>query len=89
MDRMAKKVVEISLKKLHVYNGNYQYYLNEKALRKEQHLRSYQNQRKYIEEQERFINRFKAKATKARQAQSKLKQLDKLERIEAPGGREF
>lgn len=89
MDRMAKKVVEISLRKLHVYNGNYQYYLNEKALRQEQHLRSYQNQQKYIEEQERFITRFKAKATKARQAQSKLKQLEKLERIEAPEEENF
>lgn len=89
MDRMAKKVIEITLKRLHVYNGNYQYYLSEKALRREQHLRSYQNQQKYIEEQERFITRFKAKATKARQAQSKLKQLEKLERIEAPEEENF
>ncbi|MEL6255347.1 MAG: ABC-F family ATP-binding cassette domain-containing protein [Bacteroidota bacterium] len=84
MDRMAKKVLEISLRRLHVYNGNYGYYLKEKDLRKEQHLRAYENQQKHIAEQERFINRFKAKATKARQAQSKLKQLEKLERIEAP-----
>ncbi|MEM6800586.1 MAG: ABC-F family ATP-binding cassette domain-containing protein, partial [Bacteroidota bacterium] len=84
MDRMARKVIEISLKKLHIYNGNYAYYLKEKELRQEQHLRAYQNQQKHIAEQERFINRFKAKATKAKQAQSKLKQLEKLEKIEAP-----
>lgn len=84
IDRMADKVLEISLKRLNEYAGNYSYYLQEKAIRHEQQLRSYENQQKYIEQQERFITRFKAKATKAKQAQSKLKQLEKIERIEAP-----
>ena len=84
IDRMADKIIEISLQQLHTYSGNYSYFLKEKELRSEQHKRAYENQQKYIEEQERFINRFRAKATKARQAQSKIKQLDKLERILPP-----
>jgi ATP-binding cassette subfamily F protein 3 len=84
IDRMADKILEISLKKLNEYAGNYSYYLEEKAIRHEQQQRSYENQQKYIEQQERFITRFKAKATKAKQAQSKLKQLEKIDRIEAP-----
>lgn len=84
IDRMADKVLEISLKKLNEYAGNYSYFLQEKEIRHEQQLRSYENQQKYIEQQERFITRFKAKATKAKQAQSKMKQLEKIDRIEAP-----
>ena len=84
IDRIANKILEISLQSLHAYTGNYAYYLQEKALRHEQHLRAYENQQKFITEQERFINRFRAKATKATQVQSRVKQLDKLERIPAP-----
>lgn len=84
IDRMSDKIVEISLKKLHTYTGNYTYFLKEKALRSEQHKRSYENQQKHIEEQERFINRFRAKASKAKQVQSKIKLLDKIERILPP-----
>jgi ATP-binding cassette subfamily F protein 3 len=84
LDRIVDKILEISLKQLHEYAGNYTFFLQEKEIRKEQAQRAYENQQKYIEEQERFINRFRAKATKARQAQSKLKQLEKLERLEAP-----
>ena len=84
MDRMASKIVEISLGKLHVYGGNYGYYLQERALRREQHQSAYENQQRHITEQEKFINRFRSKASKAKQAQSRIKQLDKIERIEAP-----
>ncbi len=84
LDRVAEKILEISLKQLHIYAGNYTYYQAEKELRQDQHRKAYENQQKHIAEQEAFINRFRAKATKARQAQSKLKQLEKLERIEAP-----
>lgn len=89
LDRMADKILEISLKQLHVYAGNYAFYLKEKELRRELQQQAYENQQKYIAQQERFITRFKAKASKATQAQSKLKQLEKLERIEAPEEESF
>jgi ATP-binding cassette subfamily F protein 3 len=89
LDRMADKILEISLKQLHIYAGNYAFYLKEKELRKELQQQAYENQQKYIAQQERFITRFKAKASKATQAQSKQKQLDKLERIEAPEEESF
>ncbi|MEM7659610.1 MAG: ABC-F family ATP-binding cassette domain-containing protein [Bacteroidota bacterium] len=84
IDRVSEKIMEISLRQLTVYSGNYSYYVAEKALRQEQQLAAYENQQKHIAQQERFINRFRAKATKARQVQSKIKLLDKLEKIEAP-----
>ncbi len=84
IDRMANKIVEISLKQLNVYAGNYSFYLQEKALRHEQAQAAYDNQQKFIEEQERFINRFKYKASKARQAQSRIKALERLVKLEAP-----
>ena len=84
IDRVADVILEISLKRMNIYAGNYSFYLKEKAQRHELQQRAYENQQKYIAQQEEFINRFRAKATKARQAQSKLKQLEKLDRIEAP-----
>ena len=84
IDRMANKIVEISLKQLNIYTGNYSFYLGEKSLRHEQAQAAYENQQKHIEEQERFINRFKYKASKARQAQSRIKALERLVRLEAP-----
>lgn len=89
MDRMADKILEISLKKVHVYSGNYAFYQREKKVRHELQQQAFENQQKYIAQQERFISRFKAKASKATQAQSKLKQLNKLERIEAPEEESF
>ncbi|WNJ19009.1 ABC-F family ATP-binding cassette domain-containing protein [Pontibacter sp. G13] len=84
LDRIAQKIVEISLKKMHEYSGNYSFYLKEKEERHEQHKRAYENQQKFIAEQEKFINRFRYKATKARQVQSKIKQLEKIELLQAP-----
>lgn len=84
IDRVANKIVEISLKQLHTYTGNYSYYLAEKALRQEQHRRAYDNQQKFIEDQELFINRFRYKSSKATQVQSRVKQLEKLDRVEPP-----
>ncbi len=84
LDRMAEKILEISHQKLNFYGGNYTYYLKEKQLREEQQRSTYENQQKYIAQQEQFINRFRAKATKARQVQSKIKQLEKIDRVEAP-----
>src|SRR4029453_4451498 len=82
LNRMVTKIVELYQKELHVYNGNYDFYEKEKTERIALHQRAYKNQQDYIRQQERFIERFRAKATKAAQAQSALKRLEKLERIE-------
>lgn len=82
LDRMVNKIVELYQQELHFYAGNYSYYLEEKAMRMELQQRAYENQQDYIKQQERFVERFKAKASKAAQAQSIMKRLDKLERIE-------
>jgi len=82
LDRMVNKIVEIYQQQLNIYSGNYSYYEKEKELRIEMQQRAYENQQDYIRQQERFIERFKAKATKATQAQSAMKRLDKLERVE-------
>jgi ATP-binding cassette subfamily F protein 3 len=82
LDRMVNKIVELYQQELHIYPGNYSYYEQEKAVRVEIQKRAYENQQEYIRQQERFIERFKAKASKATQAQSAQKLLDKIERIE-------
>ncbi|HEX2534875.1 MAG TPA: ABC-F family ATP-binding cassette domain-containing protein, partial [Chitinophagaceae bacterium] len=82
LNRMVKKIVELYQKELHFYNGNYAFYETEKQQRVELQQRAYENQQEYIRQQERFIERFRAKATKAAQAQSAMKRLDKLDRIE-------
>ena len=82
LNRMVKKIVELYQKELHFYTGNYEYYEKEKAQRIELQQRAFENQQDYIRQQERFIERFKAKASKAAQAQSIAKRLDRLERIE-------
>jgi ATP-binding cassette subfamily F protein 3 len=82
LNRMVTKIVELYQRQLHIYSGNYDYYETEKALRIEMQQRAFENQQDYIRQQERFIERFKAKASKAAQAQSVQKRLDKLERIE-------
>jgi ATP-binding cassette subfamily F protein 3 len=82
LNRMINKVVEVYQRQLHFYNGNYEYYEKEKELRVEMQQRAFENQQEYIRQQERFIERFKAKASKAAQAQSVVKRLDKLDRVE-------
>lgn len=84
LDRMVTKIVEVWQRDLHVYSGNYTFYQKEKLERIEMQQRSFENQQDYIRQQERFIERFKAKASKAAQAQSAMKRLDKLDKIEAP-----
>ncbi|WP_276134470.1 ABC-F family ATP-binding cassette domain-containing protein [Polluticoccus soli] len=86
LDRMVTKIVEVWQQDLHQYSGNYSFFQKEKAERMELQQRAFENQQDYIRQQERFIERFRAKATKAAQAQSALKRLDKLDRIEAPDG---
>lgn len=82
LNRMVTKIVELYQQKLHIYNGNFDFYEREKAIRLDLQQKAYDNQQDYIRQQERFVERFKAKASKAAQAQSIQKRLDKLERIE-------
>jgi ATP-binding cassette, subfamily F, member 3 len=82
LDRMVTKIVELYQQELHIYNGNYTYYETEKELRIEMQQRAFENQQEFIRQQERFIERFKAKASKAAAAQSAMKRLDKLDRID-------
>lgn len=86
LDRMVNKIVELYQQQLHHYAGNYEDYEEEKELRREMQQRSYENQQEYIRQQERFIERFKAKASKAAQAQSAMKRLDRLDRVEQVDG---
>jgi ATP-binding cassette subfamily F protein 3 len=84
LDKMVTKIVEVSNQSLNHYTGNFSFYEQEKEVRKEFQQREFENQQDYIRQQERFIERFKAKASKATQAQSAMKRLDKLDKVEAP-----
>lgn len=81
LNRMVTKIVEVYQQQLHIYNGNYDYYEKEKAIRIEMQQKAYENQQDYIRQNERLVERFRAKASKAAMAQSIIKKLDKLERI--------
>ena len=82
LNRMVNKIVELYQQKLQIYSGNYKFYETEKEIRIEMQQKAFENQQDYIRQQERFIERFKAKASKAAQAQSVQKRLDKLDKIE-------
>ena len=82
LNRMVTKIVEVYQQQLHIYNGNYDYFEKEKAIRIEMQQKAYENQQDYIRQNERLVERFRAKASKAAMAQSIMKKLDKLERIE-------
>jgi ATP-binding cassette subfamily F protein 3 len=84
LDRMVDTIAELSRGKVTEYAGNYTYYLEARIERRTLQQASYDNQQREIAEAERFIERFRAKATKAKQAQSRMKALERLERIEAP-----
>jgi ATP-binding cassette subfamily F protein 3 len=84
LDVTVDKIVEIWNKRIHFYPGNYEKYLAQKTQRQEQLDAAYRNQRERIEQLEMFINRFRYQATKAKQVQSRIKELEKMERIELP-----
>jgi len=84
LDITVKRIVEIWNKRMHFYAGNYDQYLSGKAARKEQLESAYKTQHDRIEQLEVFINRFRYTATKAKQVQSRIKELEKMERIEIP-----
>jgi ATP-binding cassette subfamily F protein 3 len=82
LNRMVTKIVEVYQQQLNIYNGNFDYYEKEKAIRIEMQQKAYENQQDYIRQNERLVERFRAKASKAAMAQSIMKKLDKLDRIE-------
>ena len=84
LDITVNKIAEIWNKRLHFYSGNYEKYLSQKTQRQEQLEAAYRAQRERIEQLEIFINRFRYQATKAKQVQSRIKELEKIERIELP-----
>src|SRR5215469_15514984 len=84
LDVTVNRIVEIWNKRANFYSGNYGKYLTQKAQRQEQLEAAHRNQRERIEQLEAFINRFRYQATKAKQVQSRIKELEKIERIEIP-----
>lgn len=82
LDNVTQTTVEVSQCKLWSYPGNYSFYIEEKALRNEIQKNAYENQQAQIRQTERFIERFKAKATKARQVQSRVKALERMDVID-------
>ena len=82
IDAVTTRTIEISLGKIYDYNVNYSKYVELRRERHEQQVRAYENQQKMIQDTEDFIERFRYKATKAVQVQSRIKQLDKIERLE-------
>ena len=82
LDAVTTRTIEISLGRIYDYKANYSKYLELRAEQREQQLRAFENQQKMIADTEDFIERFRYKATKAVQVQSRIKQLEKLQRIE-------
>ncbi len=84
LNRLSDTIIAIQHGKLHRYRGNYDSYVEQSAAREEQHEAAYKNQQKEIQSLQTFADRFRAKASKASQAQSKLRQIERMEKIEAP-----
>lgn len=86
LDKTVKQIFEIDHMTIQIYAGNYSSYIEEKKLRQDQQLAAYRNQQKMIADTEQFIERFRYKDSKASQVQSRVKKLEKLERIMPPEG---
>ena len=84
LNALVQSIIDINQRKIHRYSGNYDAYLAQRAARDEQHLAAFKNQQKEIQALQDFADRFRAKASKASQAQSKLKQIDRMDKLEAP-----
>jgi len=84
LNALVDGILELRNRRLHRYRGNYNDFLVERDARRDQHLSAYRNQQKQIDTLQRFADRFRAKASKASQAQSKLREIDRMEKIEAP-----
>jgi len=84
LNQLVGSIFEIAQARIIRYRGNYDAYVKQRAMRQEQQWAAYKNQQKEIKALQQFADRFRAKATKASQAQSKLKQIERMEKIEAP-----
>jgi ATP-binding cassette subfamily F protein 3 len=84
LDVTTRRILEIWNKKVHFYTGNYEKYLKEKAERIAQITAAYNNQQAKIQQLEAFISRFRAQATKAKQVQSRIKEIERMEKAEPP-----
>lgn len=82
LDNAISKIVEVTQQQLVTYEGNYSFYLEEKELRQQIQQNAYENQQQKIRQTERFIERFRAKATKSKQVQSRVKALERMDMIE-------
>ncbi|MBF6559463.1 MAG: ABC-F family ATP-binding cassette domain-containing protein [Candidatus Binataceae bacterium] len=88
LDRVTRRTVEVARGALTDYSGNYSFYLEERERRVALELAAYENQRTEIEHMEAFIGRFRAQASKAKLVQSRIRQLEKIERLKPPAGHE-
>jgi ATP-binding cassette subfamily F protein 3 len=84
MNRLVTRIVEVAHKTITTYSGNYDFYLKEREIRREQLLSSHKKQNDMLAKEEEFIARFAARASHAAQVQSRVKKLEKIERIEIP-----
>jgi ATP-binding cassette, subfamily F, member 3 len=84
LNAVVNRIVEVEYGSLSGYTGNYDAYLAAKVLLTDQHQKAFERQQQFVEKEQRWINRFRAKSTKASQVQSRIKRLEKLERIQAP-----
>lgn len=84
MNGIVKKIVEVNHKTITVYSGNYDYYEKERGIRREQLIASFERQEAMLQKEEEFIAKFAARASHAAQVQSRVKKLDKIDKIELP-----
>lgn len=84
LDAVVKRIDEIERGEVRSYSGDYTFYQRQKGLLREQHEKAYYKQQEFIEKEQRWIDRFRYKNTKANQVQSRIKRLEKLERVDAP-----
>ncbi len=84
MNRLVSRIIEVAGQTITTYSGNYDFYVRERDIRMEQLLASHRRQQEMLSKEEEFIARFKARASHAAQVQSRVKKLEKIERIEIP-----
>ena len=81
LDELCNKTLELTIGRAHIYEGNYSFYETESAERKALQVQQFKKQEKYFKEQDKFIERFRSKSSKAKQVQSRIKALEKIDRI--------
>ncbi|MFZ5572955.1 MAG: ABC-F family ATP-binding cassette domain-containing protein [Thermodesulfobacteriota bacterium] len=84
MNRLATRIVEVANRSVTLYGGNYDFYIREREIRREQLLSSHRRQQEMLAKEEAFIARFAARASHAAQVQSRIKKIEKIDRIEIP-----